>query len=255
MRYSDGPPCHWRSAAFPLEAASNPTRSDIITDRLPALPRDFVYRPPARGPLPVIHADDHILVLDKPVGLLSVPGNAPERADCLESRAREDYRAARIIHRLDMDTSGVIVMALTAKAQAAIGLQFEKRQTQKRYIALVRGEIAEGEGRVDAPIITDWPNRPRQHVDPVNGRQAVTDWQVLERTEGTSRVALTPLTGRSHQLRLHMAHIGHPILGDNFYADDETRAMADRLCLHAEELGLTHPATGEAMNFVSPAPF
>ncbi|MEE2526239.1 RluA family pseudouridine synthase [Hyphobacterium sp. HN65] len=208
-----------------------------------------------RGLLPVIHADDHILVLDKPAGLLSVPGKTPDRADCLESRAREEYRAARIIHRLDMDTSGVIVLALTAKAQATIGRQFEKRETQKRYVALVRGTLEADTGRVDAPIITDWPNRPRQHIDPVNGRQAITDWRVLERGGGISRMALTPLTGRSHQLRLHMAHIGHPILGDNFYADTETRALRDRLCLHAESLGFIHPESGEHLRFTSPAPF
>ena len=205
--------------------------------------------------MPVLFADRHILVLDKPAGLLTVPGNAPERADCLEARAREHYRRARIIHRLDMDTSGVIVLGLTPKTHAAIGRQFEKRETQKRYIALVFGEMAEDAGRVDAPIITDWPNRPKQHIDPVNGRQAITDWDVLERGDGATRVALTPLTGRSHQLRVHMAHIGHPILGDKFYAPEAARAMRDRLCLHAERLAFTHPDTGERVSFESPAPF
>lgn len=220
-----------------------------------AFPRTFTYRPPAKGELPVLFADAHILVLDKPSGLLTVPGNAPERADCLQSRAREIYTRARIIHRLDMDTSGVIVLGLTPKAHADISRQFEKRETQKRYVALVWGDVAEEKGRIDAPLITDWPNRPRQHIDMVNGRSAITDWQVLERCDGYSRVALTPLTGRSHQLRVHMAHIGHPILGDNFYAHEGARAMRDRLCLHAETLAFRHPETGETVCFESRAPF
>ncbi len=194
-------------------------------------------------------------MLDKPAGLLTVPGNAPERADSLETRARADHRRAKIIHRLDMDTSGVIVMGLTAKAHADISRQFEHRQTEKRYIALVHGEVAKDNGRVDQPIITDWPNRPRQHIDPVNGRKAVTDWQVLERGEGFTRVELSPLTGRSHQLRVHMAHLGYPILGDNFYAHDAARQMRDRLCLHAERLAFTHPETGDKISFESPVPF
>ena len=205
--------------------------------------------------MPVIYADAHILVLDKPSGLLTVPGKPPEHADCLEARAKQDYPSARIIHRLDMDTSGVIVLGLTAKAHAHIGQQFERRQTEKTYIATVWGEIAEPSGRIDQPLITDWPNRPKQHIDPVNGRQAITDWQVLECTAGHTRVRLTPLTGRSHQLRVHMAWLGHPILGDNLYAPAEALAASERLCLHAESLGFMHPDGGQRVRFESAVPF
>lgn len=220
-----------------------------------ASPRPFEYSPPPAGPLPVIHADDHILVLDKPSGLLTVPGNRPERADCLESRARVDFPEARIIHRLDMDTSGVIVLALTAAAQRNIGLQFEKRRTRKHYEALVWGEMEAGEGRVDQPLITDWPNRPKQHIDPERGRQAITDWQVLDHGDNWTRVQLSPVTGRSHQLRVHMAHLGHPILGDNLYAHAQALAARPRLCLHAQMLEFIHPGSGEKGHFESPVPF
>ncbi|WP_417486523.1 RluA family pseudouridine synthase [Maricaulis sp.] len=217
--------------------------------------RPFEYTPPPVGPLPVLHRDDHILVIDKPSGLLTVPGNRPERADCLEARARDDFPTARIIHRLDMDTSGVIVLALTAHAQAHIGKQFEKRMTSKSYIAIVQGEMAGTTGRVDQPIITDWPNRPRQMICHERGRNAVTDWEVLEITDGVTRVRLSPLTGRSHQLRVHMLHLGHPILGDNLYAPPEALAASDRLCLHAQQLGFRHPDGGAPVSFDSPAPF
>jgi len=222
---------------------------------LSAAPRPFDYRPPPRGELPVIHADDDILVLDKPSGLLTVPGNRPERADCLEARAREIYSTATIIHRLDMDTSGVIVLALNPQAHAHIGKQFEKRQTHKTYIAHVWGQMAGDSGRVDQPIITDWPNRPRQMIDHDRGRPAVTDWRVIARQDDFTRVELTPLTGRSHQLRLHMASLGHPVLGDNLYAHEAALAASPRLCLHAARLEIRHPQGGAVMAFESPVPF
>ncbi|GJL97293.1 MAG: pseudouridine synthase [Hyphobacterium sp.] len=218
-------------------------------------PRPLEYNPPQIGDLPVLFADEQILVLDKPSGLLTVPGNTPEKADCLERRARADYPYARIVHRLDMDTSGVMVMALTAEAQAHIGRQFEQRQTEKSYIANVWGQVAEACGEVDQPLITDWPNRPKQHVDPVNGRQAITKWQVVEKFAEHCRVQLSPVTGRSHQLRVHMQHIGHPILGDNLYAHADALAVSDRLCLHAERLAFAHPASGETIVFESAPSF
>lgn len=218
-------------------------------------PRAFVYDPPPAGPLPVIHADDHLLVLDKPSGLLSVPGKPAEHADCLEARVQAVYPDARIVHRLDMDTSGIIIMARTAHAQRHLGLQFEKRQTAKTYQALVFGEMAEDEGQVEAPLITDWPNRPKQMIDPERGKPALTRWRVLERAEGRSRVELKPMTGRSHQLRVHMLSLGHPILGDNLYAHEDALAASQRLCLHACKLGLRHPEGGEAMLFESPVAF
>ena len=221
----------------------------------PVPPRPFVYSPPEEGPLPVLFSDDHILVLDKPSGLLTVPGNRPERADCLEKRARVTFPTARIIHRLDMDTSGVIVLGLTLEAQARVSRQFERRETRKSYIALVWGQVSGTEGRVDQPLMTDWPNRPKQHIDPVHGRQAITDWTVLEAGARSTRVRLTPLTGRSHQLRVHMAYLGHPILGDNLYAPEAALAASDRLCLHAHSLEFAHPVTHEQMCFESPVPF
>jgi len=207
------------------------------------------------GPLPVISADDHILVLNKPSGLLTVPGNQPDRADCLEARARKEFPTARIVHRLDMDTSGVIVLGLTAVAHANLGRQFETRQTSKLYIAKVWGEMAEMMGRIDQPIMTDWPNRPKQMIDHERGREAITDWRVLEVENGHTRVELTPFTGRSHQLRVHMRFLGHPILGDNFYAHPEALAASERLCLHAQRLSFNHPDSGEPMCFESAVPF
>lgn len=194
-------------------------------------------------------------MLDKPSGLLTVPGNQPERADCLEKRARVDFPTARIIHRLDMDTSGVIVMGLTLEAQARVSRQFEQRATRKAYIALVWGRVSEAEGRVDQPLMTDWPNRPKQHIDPVNGRRAITDWTVLETGAESTRMRLTPLTGRSHQLRVHMAYLGHPILGDNLYAPEAALAASDRLCLHSQSLEFAHPVSAERVCFQSPVPF
>lgn len=220
-----------------------------------APPRPFEYAPPPAGPLSVLHQDAHLLVLDKPSGLLTVPGNRPERADCLESRARAEFPTARIIHRLDMDTSGVIVLALTAHAQAHIGKQFEKRQTTKSYIARVWGELVEDAGEIDQPLITDWPNRPKQMICHERGRAAQTRWQALERSNGQTRVRLTPETGRSHQLRVHMAHIGNPILGDNLYAHADALAASNRLCLHAERLGFRHPDGGTPVFFESEPPF
>ena len=218
-------------------------------------PRPFVYSPPPTGALPVIHADDHILVVDKPSGLLTVPGNRPERADCLEARARAEFPTARIIHRLDMDTSGVIVLALTTHAQAHIGKQFEKRMTSKSYVARVQGEMTGRSGRVDQPIITDWPNRPKQMICHDRGRNAVTDWEVMDIADGVTRVRLCPLTGRSHQLRVHMLFLGHPILGDNLYAPPAALTASDRLCLHAQQLGFRHPDGGAPVSFESPAQF
>ncbi|MBR9824774.1 MAG: RluA family pseudouridine synthase [Alphaproteobacteria bacterium] len=218
-------------------------------------PRSFIYNPPPAGELAVLHADDDILVLNKPSGLLTVPGRTEDHADCLESRARQDYPGARIIHRLDMDTSGVIVLALNAHAHRHIGLQFEKRQTQKTYVAKIWGRLESETGRVDQPLICDWPNRPKQHVDHEKGKTAITDWEVIETGDTYTRVRLTPLTGRSHQLRVHMQFLGHPILGDNLYAPEHVLAASDRLCLHAQTLSFRHPNGGAPVSFSSPVPF
>ncbi len=220
----------------------------------PDRPRPIIYAPP-QSPLKVMHQDDHILVLSKPSGLLTVPGKPAAHADCLEARVHERFPTATIVHRLDMDTSGVIVMAMTRHAHRHLGLQFEKRQTEKTYTARVWGEMTEDAGTIKAPIITDWPNRPKQMIDFDNGRPAETRWQVLSHETGTTRVELHPLTGRSHQLRLHMESLGHPILGDNIYAPDAAFKAADRLQLHSTSLSLHHPDGGARMTFNDPCPF
>jgi tRNA pseudouridine32 synthase/23S rRNA pseudouridine746 synthase len=212
-----------------------------------------VYAPPDT-PLEVLHHDHEILVVNKPSGLLSVPGKGEHLADCLMSRIRAAFPEALLVHRLDRDTSGVMIFALTPHAQRHLGLQFEKRQVRKVYLARVWGEMAEKTGTVDLPLIVDWPNRPRQKVDHAEGRPAVTDWRVLRIEDGMTRVRLYPHTGRSHQLRVHMAEIGHPILGDPFYATGPARD-APRLMLHSESLRLRHPDGGAGMSFSARAPF
>jgi tRNA pseudouridine32 synthase / 23S rRNA pseudouridine746 synthase len=214
---------------------------------------EFHYAPPPGAPS-ILHVDDDILAVDKQAGLLSVPGRGPDRADCLIERLRGPFPQVLLVHRLDLDTSGVIVFALTPQAQAHLGRQFEHRRVQKRYVARVAGHPAEAKGRVDLPLIVDWPNRPRQKVCLETGRPAQTDWRVLRHEGPNARVRLMPLTGRSHQLRVHMKALGHPILGDPLYAEG---AAADwpRLMLHAEELRLTHPQTGAPLKLRAPVPF
>jgi len=211
------------------------------------------YAPPDT-PLVVLHQDHEILVVDKPPGLLSVPGKGEHLADCLLARIQAPFPEALLVHRLDRDTSGVMVFALTPNAQRHLGLQFEKRQVKKVYVARLWGRLEPGTGTVDLPLIVDWPNRPRQMVDHERGRPARTDWRVVRHEQGTTRVRLYPKTGRSHQLRVHMKEIGHPILGDPFYAEGPARD-APRLMLHAESLRLRHPDGGRGMAFSSKCPF
>lgn len=214
---------------------------------------DFSYSPPAEAP-EILFADASLLVVVKPAGLLSVPGRGEALADCLIARLRVDHPGVRLVHRLDLDTSGVIAFGLDPVAQADLGKQFEERRTHKRYVALISGRPEGDRGRIDLPLIVDWPNRPRQMVSPEQGRPAQTDWKVIGPHGTDTRVALTPLTGRTHQLRVHMQALGHPILGDTLYARGAALAHP-RLMLHAEELRLRHPTTGAAMTFRSPAPF
>ena len=211
------------------------------------------YAPPDT-PLEVIHADHQILLVHKPAGLLSVPGKGPELADCLISRVQVVYPEALLVHRLDRDTSGVMVFGLTPHAQRHLGLQFEKRHIRKTYVARVWGKLAEKTGTIDLPLVVDWPNRPLQMVDHENGKSAQTDWRVLKYEGDTTRVRLMPLTGRSHQLRVHMREIGHPILGDPFYASGPARDYP-RLMLHSESLRLRHPDGGKGMTFKARVPF
>lgn len=211
------------------------------------------YAPPDT-PLDVIHADHELLIVNKPAGLLSVPGKGEHLADCLLSRIQDAFPQALLVHRLDRDTSGVMVFALTPHAQRHLGLQFEKRGVKKVYVARIWGHLEPREGTVDEPLIVDWPNRPRQKVCPETGRPAITDWRVMRSGAGETRVRLMPQTGRSHQLRVHMAHLGHPILGDPFYATGPARDFP-RLMLHAETLGLRHPDGGKGLRWTVKAPF
>lgn len=212
---------------------------------------DFEYDPP-QGPLVYLHQDQAVLVMDKPSGLLSVPGKLEGRRDSLETRLRATHPEALLVHRLDCDTSGVIIFARSKAAQGFLGQEFEQRRAQKTYIARVAGVIADDQGRIDLPLAADWPNRPRQQVDPA-GRPAQTDWQVIARTATETRVRLTPLTGRSHQLRVHMLALGHPILGDPIYS--ENPHAYPRLMLHAETLSLHHPVTRARVTYHAPCPF
>ena len=213
---------------------------------------EFDYRPPD-VPLTVIYQDDLVIVADKPAGLLSVPGKLEGRKDCLESRLRAAFWDCLLVHRLDCDTSGVMIFARTKAAQGFLGQEFERRRAKKVYVARVMGEMVQGCGRVDLPIAADWDYRPRQKVDFELGRAAVTEYEAVARGAGETRVRLFPQTGRSHQLRLHMQALGHPILGDPIYSEDS--AAYPRLMLHAEVLGLRHPGSKAWMEFRAECPF
>ena len=210
------------------------------------------YAPPV-GPLAILYQDHELLAVDKPAGLLSVPGKAPELADCLLRRVEGEFPSALLVHRLDRDTSGVMVFALSRHAQRHLGLQFEKRQVKKVYVAEVAGHL-EGTGVVNAPLIVDWPNRPKQKICWETGKEAITEWRA-KRSGATSRVELRPRTGRSHQLRVHMQSLGHPILGDPFYAAEIQPKRVERLMLHAWKLSLRHPDGGEMADFRARLPF
>lgn len=201
----------------------------------------------------LLHADDELLVLDKPSGLLAVPGRGEAGRDNLASRVQAHVADARVVHRLDMGTSGLMLMARGATMQRALSMAFAARHVAKRYEAIVEGEVAGDSGSIDAALRIDWPNRPRQVVDPEHGKPSLTHWRVLERGIGWTRLALEPVTGRSHQLRVHLQHLGHPIRGDELYAKPPLHAS--RLLLHAVALALPHPLDGRPLRFHSPAPF
>ncbi|PWJ12519.1 RluA family pseudouridine synthase [Jannaschia seohaensis] len=211
------------------------------------------YDPPT-GPIPILYEDDHLIVVDKPHGLLSVPGRGEHLADCLLTRLEAMRPEVLLCHRLDRDTSGIMVFALTKEAQRKMGRLFETKRVRKRYIARVWGEVAEEKGTVDLPLIVDWPNRPLQHVNFERGKPSVTDWARVAVEDGTTRMRLMPRTGRSHQLRVHMRELGHPILGDPFYAEGPARDFA-RMMLHAEGLKFEHPVEGRMLRLEAPCPF
>lgn len=212
---------------------------------------------PARM-LDVVHEDPQLLVLDKPAGLLCVPGRGSDKQDCLSARAQRRWSDALIVHRLDMATSGLLLMARGAAMQRALSQAFAARQVEKRYQAIVDGVLPESAdwSLIDAPIAADWPRRPLRIIDAA-GQPSQTRWRVLRTLpeRSASHLELEPLTGRTHQLRVHLASIGHPILGDALYGNAEVQARAPRLLLHATELAFVHPATGQPLRFASVAPF
>ena len=214
------------------------------------------YNPPQEPWLDLVYRDDYIAVVNKPSGLLSVPGNQPQYYDSAMSRVKEKYGFCEPAHRLDMATSGILLFALSKAADRELKRQFREREPKKYYQALVWGHVEQDHGVVELPLICDWENRPRQKICFERGKRAVTFYDVLQRyPNNTTRVKLTPITGRSHQLRLHMLALGHPILGDKFYAHPQAKALSPRLCLHAESLQIQHPITGEAMEFTAPVGF
>ncbi|MEW9919900.1 RluA family pseudouridine synthase [Marimonas sp. MJW-29] len=214
---------------------------------------DDTYDPP-QDPLVILHEDADVLLVDKPSGLLSVPGKGEHLSDCLLTRVQAVFPQALLVHRLDRDTSGVMIFALSPHAQRHLGLQFEKRMTRKSYVARVWGVPQEKSGLIDLPLIVDWPNRPRQMVCHETGKPAQTEWKLLRHDDQTARIRLVPRTGRSHQLRVHMLALGHPILGDPFYATGPARDFP-RLMLHSEELRFKHPDGGRSMKVRAKVPF
>lgn len=204
----------------------------------------------------ILYQDDDFIVLNKPANLLSVPGRGPEKQDCLSARVQAEFPSALIVHRLDYDTSGIILMALNKPAQSNISRLFQEREVSKTYIAVVNGHIKQNTGSIDLPMRCDYEHRPLQIIDHEQGKSALTHWKVLEQYENnTSRVELKPHTGRSHQLRLHMYSLGYPILGDNLYGTPESYAMSKRLLLHAQQLAFTHPFTGQTTEILTQCPF
>ena len=215
------------------------------------------YEPPPDEGLAIHYRDEHLLIVDKPAGLLSVPGRGEDKQDCLWKRVQRHFPQALVVHRLDMATSGLVLFALDRETQGRMGQLFGERRVHKRYVAVVAGCVIQDDGKIDLPLTTDWPNRPRQKVDARLGRPALTHWRVLARDaeHRFTRVELLPLTGRSHQLRVHMLALGHPILGDELYGDAPVRQAAARLLLHAQALAFEHPASGERVEVESPVPF
>lgn len=218
-------------------------------------PPPFTYDPPTEPWLDVLYQDKDIIAINKPSGLLSNPGRQPEHHDSVWTRVHRDHPSTQIVHRLDMTTSGLIVLALNKAAECHLKAQFRERQTHKLYYAWVWGEMEKDQGSVDLPLICDWPNRPKQKVCFEDGKPSLTHYDVIKRENGMTLVQLTPITGRSHQLRVHMLAIGHPIVGDGFYAPPEALAAAPNLQLHAAELMFTHPYTEAPMHLFAPCDF
>ncbi|UJF19576.1 bifunctional tRNA pseudouridine(32) synthase/23S rRNA pseudouridine(746) synthase RluA [Vibrio sp. SS-MA-C1-2] len=213
------------------------------------------YAPPTNPWLDILYCDQDIIAINKPAGLLSVPGRDPAHSDSCWNRVREQYPDCQVVHRLDMATSGLMILALHKQAERHLKIQFEQRIPTKLYYAKVWGELEAKEGLIDLPLICDWPNRPRQKVCFEDGKPSQTRYQFVKQEGNNSIVKLLPVTGRSHQLRVHMMSLGHPILGDEFYAHDEAEALSDRLQLHAAELCILHPTTEKPLHLFAPCDF
>ena len=224
-----------------------------------------VFKAPNVQDFDLIYEDSALLVFNKPSGLLSVPGKGPEKADCLRTRVQQVYPEALTVHRLDMSTSGILLMARSAELHRTLSIAFANREVEKRYVAVVDGQVAGHPPDsaidiwqlIDKPIATDWINRPLQKIDPIEGKASQTRYKVLScnETTHTTRLELAPITGRTHQLRVHLQSIGHAILGDHLYASAEVQAKSARLLLHASELHLTHPVSGTRLAFRCDCPF
>lgn len=212
---------------------------------------------PVSDEFTLLYADASLIVANKPSRLLSVPGRGKEKQDCLIRRVQTEFSNALIVHRLDYDTSGLLVLARGKAMHRALSILFQERKVEKRYVAVVDGQMESEAGEVNLPLIVDWPNRPRHIVDFSTGKPSLTLYRVVsyDAAAHTTRVSLTPETGRTHQLRVHMQSLGHPILGDTLYATEQALAKADRLQLHAEFLSFAHPETGETLSFDCPAEF
>lgn len=213
--------------------------------------------PPCDRPVEILYRDEHLLLVDKPDLLLSIPGRNPLNSDCVISRMRETFASASVVHRLDLDTSGIMVIPLDKPTHSHISRQFQEHRVDKSYQTMVYGIVEQDSGEIDLPIAPDWDNRPRQVISEERGKQALTRFEVLARfpSENCTRLRLQPVTGRSHQLRIHLAEIDHPILGCDLYAHEEALSMAKRLMLHAHTLAFEHPATGQQLTGEAPLPF
>ncbi len=217
--------------------------------------KDFIYTPPMNPYLDVLYEDEQIVVVNKPSGILSVPGKEPQYYDSIVSRVKEHNPEAGAVHRLDMSTSGIMVVAKTKLATSRLGKQFQERKTNKMYFAWVAGEVEQLEGVIKLPLCVDWENRPLQKVDFTQGREAITHYICLWHSPEKSFMRLHPITGRSHQLRVHMRELGHPILGDHLYAPEQVQQMAPHLYLHAGFLSFYHPISNQKMEFKANPPF
>lgn len=217
----------------------------------------ITYSPPQHESLDILFEDEYLLIVNKPSGLLSVPGRGEDKQDCLITRVQSEYPDALIVHRLDMSTSGLMLLARGKGLERSLSILFQNREINKKYIAVVDDEVMTTSGVVDLPLITDWPNRPKQKVDFESGKSSITSYRKLsyDKDNHTSRLELIPFTGRTHQLRLHLMSINHAILGDELYANKATIEKSTRLLLHASYLSFQHPVTGEFIEFNSEAEF